>query len=170
MLTEVALFAALSPGLLLTLPPVGKKVFLSGKTSTAAVFAHAVVFAVALKFLKPVLEGFQSCDVKGTRCDYPYQYCTNNNKLRLNDSDCDIWYNTGTYGPIMIAVGSLLLPIALLGIYTLFVAFTNNSVNEDEKFYGFLMLIIGAAAGIPLVIYGKKKLDKRNELSNKQSY
>lgn len=58
MLTEVALFAALSPGLLLTLPPVGNKIFMSGKTSTAAVFAHAVVFGIALYFLKPVLEGF----------------------------------------------------------------------------------------------------------------
>ena len=58
MLTEVALFAALSPGLLLTLPPVGNKVFMSGKTSVPAVFAHAVVFAIALYFLKPVLEGF----------------------------------------------------------------------------------------------------------------
>jgi hypothetical protein len=57
MLTEVALFVALSPGLLLTLPPVGK-MFMSGKTSVPAVFAHAVVFAVALYFLKPVLEGF----------------------------------------------------------------------------------------------------------------
>lgn len=57
MLTEVALFIALSPGLLLTLPPVGK-VFMSGKTSVPAVLAHAVVFAVALYFLKPVLEGF----------------------------------------------------------------------------------------------------------------
>ena len=59
MLTEVALFAALSPGLLLTLPPVGNKVFLSGKTSVVAVLTHAVVFAVALYYLKPVLEGFE---------------------------------------------------------------------------------------------------------------
>ena len=59
MLTEVALFAALSPGLLLTLPPVGNKVFMTGKTSVAAVLTHAVVFAVALYFLKPVLEGFE---------------------------------------------------------------------------------------------------------------
>lgn len=58
MLTEVALFVALSPGLLLTLPPIGNKVFMSCKTSVAAVLVHAVVFAVALTYLKPVLEGF----------------------------------------------------------------------------------------------------------------
>lgn len=58
MLTEVALFVALSPGLLLTLPPVGNKVFMSCKTSVAAVLVHAVVFAIALIYLKPVLEGF----------------------------------------------------------------------------------------------------------------
>jgi hypothetical protein len=59
MLTEVALFVALSPGLLLTLPPIGK-VFMSGKTSVLAVLTHAVVFAAALTYLKPMLEGFQA--------------------------------------------------------------------------------------------------------------
>jgi regulator of extracellular matrix RemA (YlzA/DUF370 family) len=44
----VALFIVLSPGLLLTLPPVGNKIFMSGKTSTVAVFVHAAVFAAAV--------------------------------------------------------------------------------------------------------------------------
>jgi hypothetical protein len=44
----VALFIVLSPGLLLTLPPVGKNIFMSGKTSTVAVFVHAAVFAAAV--------------------------------------------------------------------------------------------------------------------------
>lgn len=64
MLTEVALFAALSPGMLLTLPPVGKKFFASGLTSWKAVLVHAVVFAVAVYFLKPVLEGFAAPSAK----------------------------------------------------------------------------------------------------------
>ena len=64
MLAEVVLFVLLSPGLLLTLPPVGKKIFMSCQTSTAAVFVHALVFAVALAYLPyiPVLnrlDGFQ---------------------------------------------------------------------------------------------------------------
>lgn len=59
MLTEVLLFAALSPGMLLTLPPVGKKLFMSCKTSVLAIIVHAVVFAIVLKYLKPVLEGYQ---------------------------------------------------------------------------------------------------------------
>ena len=69
MLAEVVLFILLSPGLLLTLPPVGKKIFRSCQTSTAAVFVHALVFAFALYYLPyiPVLnrlDGFQ--DAKGS--------------------------------------------------------------------------------------------------------
>ena len=65
MLGAVVLFILLSPGLLLTLPPVGKKVFMSCQTSVAAVLVHALVFAVALKYLPyiPVLnqlDGFQN--------------------------------------------------------------------------------------------------------------
>ena len=64
MLGAVVLFILLSPGLLLTLPPVGKKVFMSCQTSVAAILVHALVFAVALKYLPyiPVLnqlDGFQ---------------------------------------------------------------------------------------------------------------
>ena len=66
MLVETALFALLSPGILLTLPPVGKKIFMSGQTSTVAVLVHAAVFAGILYALKmnmpsvkqPVTEGF----------------------------------------------------------------------------------------------------------------
>lgn len=46
--TAVALFLLLSPGLLLTLPPVGGKVFMSGKTSVMAILAHTAVFAFLL--------------------------------------------------------------------------------------------------------------------------
>ena len=57
------LFILLSPGFLLTLPPVGKKILMSGQTSTLAVLVHAGVFTIALYLLKPYLmsgEGFQS--------------------------------------------------------------------------------------------------------------
>lgn len=65
MLAEVVLFVLLSPGLLLTLPPVGKKIFMSCQTSVAAVFVHALVFALALMYLPYIpilnsLDGFQS--------------------------------------------------------------------------------------------------------------
>jgi hypothetical protein len=39
------LFFLLSPGVLLTLPPIGKKIFMSGMTSTTSAFVHAIVFA-----------------------------------------------------------------------------------------------------------------------------
>jgi hypothetical protein len=60
MLVPVLLFILLSPGLLLTLPPVGKKVFMSGQTSIQAVLVHALVFAAALYVLKKndLYEGF----------------------------------------------------------------------------------------------------------------
>jgi hypothetical protein len=65
MLAAVVLFVLLSPGLLLTLPPVGKKIFMSCQTSTTAVFVHALVFALALAYLPYIpilnrLDGFQN--------------------------------------------------------------------------------------------------------------
>lgn len=59
------LFIALSPGVLLTLPPVGGKIFMSGKTSLIAVLVHAVVFFVLLSFrrqipvINVIFEGFE---------------------------------------------------------------------------------------------------------------
>ncbi len=64
MLVEVLLFVLLSPGLLLTLPPVGKKVFMSCQTSTLAIVVHAVVFFLLLSYKDSIpvlnqLEPFQ---------------------------------------------------------------------------------------------------------------
>ncbi len=53
------LFVLLQPGLLLTLPAVGRRVFMSGKTSVQAVMVHALVFMTVVYFLKQyVTEGF----------------------------------------------------------------------------------------------------------------
>ena len=68
LLAATILFILLSPGLLLTLPPVGSKIFMSGKTSTMAVLVHAVVFYILLSMRRqiPVLnvfiEGFEDTD------------------------------------------------------------------------------------------------------------
>jgi len=59
MLVAVVLFILLTPGLLLTLPPVGKKIFMSGKTSMTAILVHAVVFYFAYGYLSKMYEGFQ---------------------------------------------------------------------------------------------------------------
>ena len=69
MIAETLLFIILAPGLLLTLPPVGKNIFMSGKMSVLAVFVHAAVFAGLLYYLKTSgllnkLEPFQ--DTTGT--------------------------------------------------------------------------------------------------------
>ena len=54
----VLLFILLQPGVLVTLPPVGKQIFMSGKTSFTAIIVHTLVFAVALYALKSVSEKF----------------------------------------------------------------------------------------------------------------
>jgi hypothetical protein len=64
MLALVVLFALLSPGFLLSIPPVAGKYFRTGKTSTTAVLVHAVVFGVVLYLLRNyypqvLAEGFQ---------------------------------------------------------------------------------------------------------------
>lgn len=59
------LFVLLSPGVLLTLPPVGGKIFMSGKTSLIAVLVHAVVFYILLSMrrqipvINVIFEGFE---------------------------------------------------------------------------------------------------------------
>ncbi len=54
------LFFVLSPGVLLTLPPIGKKWWMTGQTSIMAAAVHAVVFAVVLYLLNSygIVEGF----------------------------------------------------------------------------------------------------------------
>jgi hypothetical protein len=66
LLLTTALFVALSPGVLLTIPPgKGNKLFVSGKTSLVAVFVHAVVFYLALYFLASMnIEGMENEEKK----------------------------------------------------------------------------------------------------------
>jgi len=52
LLVTTALFLALSPGLLLTLPPGSGGVFRSGQTSLPAALTHAIVFAVIFAVLR----------------------------------------------------------------------------------------------------------------------
>ena len=72
MIFEVILFILLSPGLLLTLPPVGKSFWMTMKTSIPAIFLHAFIFGVLLYFKKylPIVgsyEGFN--DASGAVLD-----------------------------------------------------------------------------------------------------
>lgn len=46
------LFALLSPGMLLTLPPGGNGVFASGQTGVAPVLVHSLVFALVFALLR----------------------------------------------------------------------------------------------------------------------
>ena len=52
LVVTTVLFLALSPGMLLTLPPGSKGVFMSGQTSPASALAHTVVFALVFALLR----------------------------------------------------------------------------------------------------------------------
>lgn len=52
LLVTTSLFLALSPGLLLTLPPGSGGAFRSGQTSLPAALTHAIVFAVIFALLR----------------------------------------------------------------------------------------------------------------------
>ncbi len=63
------LFFVLSPGILLTLPPVGKKIFRSGQTSIIAALVHAIVFVGILYLLESQgwIEDFKNKKKAGKR-------------------------------------------------------------------------------------------------------
>ena len=96
MLVEVILFILLSPGLLLTLPPVSKSgVFMSGKTSTIAILLHSLVFGVLLYYADyiPILnqiDGFGN-SAGGKNCtrnsDCKSAQCDSRGKCRLAEGD-----------------------------------------------------------------------------------
>jgi len=69
MWTLALFFFLLSPGVLLTLPPGNRGVWMSRQTSVAAAAVHALVFVLALIYVVPFLrrlglplEGFQNAE------------------------------------------------------------------------------------------------------------
>lgn len=70
-LTLAVLFFLLSPGILLTLPPIGKNIWMSGKTSVVASIVHALVFVSIVYLLQSyslIEEGFAPASTDGTFC------------------------------------------------------------------------------------------------------
>ena len=71
LLLATVLFVLLSPGVLLTLPPIGGRIWMSGKTSLIAVLVHAVVFYVLLSMRRQIpvvnmiFEGFEAAGEMG---------------------------------------------------------------------------------------------------------
>jgi hypothetical protein len=83
------LFFLLSPGVLLTIPPCSKGLFLSGQTSILAAAVHAVVFVIVGHIVwryivsPAIISGFESpCPPGQMACPGP------NNKCVINSSDC----------------------------------------------------------------------------------
>ena len=52
LIVTTTLFLVLSPGMLLTLPPGSKGVYMSGQTSPASAIVHTVVFALVFALLR----------------------------------------------------------------------------------------------------------------------
>ena len=52
LIVTTVLFLTLSPGMLLTLPPGSKGVFMSGQTSQASALVHTLVFAIVFALLR----------------------------------------------------------------------------------------------------------------------
>jgi len=55
----IILFILLQPGILLTLPPIGKKIFMSGKSNFVSACVHGIIFAILLHLLN-ITEGFRT--------------------------------------------------------------------------------------------------------------
>jgi hypothetical protein len=64
------LFFVLSPGVLLTLPPGSKGVFMSRQTSLLAAAVHAVVFVLVAGYIRRnyTWEGFEDKKAAGADC------------------------------------------------------------------------------------------------------
>jgi small neutral amino acid transporter SnatA (MarC family) len=81
------LFFVLSPGVLLTLPPGSKGVFMSRQTSLVAAAVHALVFVLVggaiLRYLNVNLEGFGAA--AGAACEKDAD-CTSN---KCKDKKCE---------------------------------------------------------------------------------
>ena len=74
------LFIVLSPGIFLTIPPLGKKIFRSGKTSFVAVLVHAILFWVLFKCFQKMrmfrfIEGFYAQKNLGESCTVGVDTC-----------------------------------------------------------------------------------------------
>ncbi len=79
--TFAILFFLLSPGVLLTLPPVGKKIWMSGQTSLVASVVHAIVFVGIVYLLSQY--GF----IEGFDCGFSPNPYPNDN--RCKNKACD---------------------------------------------------------------------------------
>jgi hypothetical protein len=82
------LFFVLSPGVLLTIPPCSKGLFLSGQTSILAAAVHAVVFVIVghlvMRYIvRPmIISGFES------PCPSGQIQCPSQNNKCVNVVDC----------------------------------------------------------------------------------
>jgi len=56
-IVPIVLFALLSPGLLLTIPPSDKGVFFSGQSNRWAIVVHTLVYAIGLFLFKYFMGG-----------------------------------------------------------------------------------------------------------------
>jgi hypothetical protein len=133
------LFVLLSPGLLLTLPPVGKKVFMSGQTSTLAILVHALVFTLVLYLIKvayivptKVEEGFV------TGGNWNYASFGNAQAVTAGFSSFAIALLLGQ--PEILGTVTLLpFPTSLIGVALLAAAASRTQDWKDETYRNFAL-------------------------------
>lgn len=96
----LVLFVLLSPGVLLTLPPVGGQVFMSGKTSLIAVLVHAVIFVVVFIYSGdiPILNQLDDYQKEGFLNSNSQCTTNRNNKQLPNCSNCRRGHGRCTFG------------------------------------------------------------------------
>ncbi len=86
------LFFLLSPGVLLTLPPVGKKIWMSGQTSMTSVVVHAIVFVIVCYLIQKysnILENFATKLAVGQACKQNSDCMTNSCcNGKCSDEEC----------------------------------------------------------------------------------
>ncbi len=90
------LFFVLSPGVLLTLPPVGKKIWMSGQTSITSVLVHAIVFVGILYLIQQntnVMEGFAT-SICNPKCGNGY-VCQDGKCIKVGGPGfkCNQWFD-----------------------------------------------------------------------------
>ncbi len=137
-LLSTALFVLLSPGLLLTLPPVGKKMWMSGQTSVQSVLVHALVFGGLLYVLKGYVEPFVAAPAKKAGKE---GYINWEEKKLLTNANMDAF--------VAALVFALLSPFLML-----FAVMTTPGVGEQRSalnmgfwFSAIISWLVGAIVG-----------------------
>ena len=127
------LFILLSPGLLLTIPPVGKKMFMSGQTSTLAVLVHALIFTVLLYVIKQYYMSSTKKDEEGFKGNWEDKNFSNIQATVAGLSSVAVGLSLGT--PDLLGAWTVLpFPITIIGVGCIAAAAVQGQDWMNEKY------------------------------------